>query len=62
MPVRPVALGVGQPQRQLVDRRLDLLQAQDVGALALEKGLQLGVARADAIDVPGGDLHRNVRV
>ena len=58
VPVRPVALGVGEPQRQLIERRLDLLQAQHVGALALEQVLQLRLAGADAVHVPGGNLHR----
>ena len=38
-------------------RRLDLLQAQHVGLLALDELLHLRLPRADAVDVPGGDLH-----
>ena len=38
-------------------RRLDLLQAEHVGLLALDELLHLRLPRADAVDVPGGDLH-----
>src|SRR5687768_16509036 len=36
---------------------LELLQAHDVGPLALEPLLNLRGTRANAVDVPGGDLH-----
>ena len=62
VPVAPVALELAEPDRQLVGRRLDLLQADDVGLLALEPLLQLRLPRADAVDVPGGDLHRTAKI
>src|SRR5258708_16885526 len=37
--------------------RLQLLQAHDVGTLALHPLAKLSLARADAVDVPGGDFH-----
>ena len=40
----------------LVGRRLQLLQAKDVRAVALEPVAELRLPRADAVDVPGGDL------
>ncbi len=39
-------------------RRLDFLQADDVGALGGEPVEQLPLTGADAVDVPGGDFHR----
>jgi hypothetical protein len=42
----------------VIDGRLDLLQAQDVWPLSLDEGGHLILAGADAVDVPGGDLHR----
>ena len=58
VPVAPVALEVAERRRDLVGRGLDLLQADDVRALARDPLLDLRLARADAVDVPGGDLHR----
>src|SRR5207237_3315554 len=37
--------------------RLQLLQAHHVRAVALHPLAQLHLARADAVDVPGGDFH-----
>ena len=57
VPVAPVALELAQPDRKLIERGLQLLQAQHVGLLALDELLQLRVARADAVHVPRGDFH-----
>ena len=43
--------------RNLDQLGLELLQADDVGALALEPFLNLRDARANTVDIPGGDLH-----
>jgi len=46
-------------QRDLSELGLQLLQANDVGTLAAgEPVAELRLARPDAVDVPGGDLHR----
>ena len=37
--------------------RLQLLQAHDVGPVALQPLAELRLARADAVDVPGGNFH-----
>ena len=42
----------------LVGPRLDLLQAHDVRPVALQPVAELRLAGANAVDVPGGDLHR----
>jgi hypothetical protein len=57
VPVAPVALDVAQPDRELVERRFDLLQAEHVRLLMLDERQQLGLTRADAVDVPGDDVH-----
>ena len=41
----------------LVGPRLDLLQAHDVRPVALQPVAELRLAGANAVDVPGGDLH-----
>ncbi len=43
-------------RRDLVGRRLDLLQADHVGLLARDPLLDLRLPRADAVDVPGRNL------
>ena len=43
-------------QTELGRRRLDLLEAQHVGLRLGEPRLELGLAGAQAVDVPGGDL------
>ena len=48
-------------QRDLPELGLQLLQAHDVGPVAREPFAELRLARADAVDVPGGDLHRTRR-
>ena len=58
VPVTPVALDVAQPDGELVHGGLDFLQAEHVRLFALDEGLQLRLARADAVDVPGRDLHQ----
>ena len=57
VPVAPVALELEEQQRHLVEAGLDLLQADDVGPVALDPVEQLRLPRADAVDVPGRDLH-----
>ena len=57
MPVAPVAGELAERRRDLVGRRLDLLQADDVRLLAADPLEHLRLARADAVDVPGRDLH-----
>ena len=42
----------------LLDARLQLLQAEDIGLLALEELAHLRRAGADAVHVPGRDLHK----
>jgi hypothetical protein len=56
VPVAPVALDLAEDKWDLIGRGFDFLQANDVRALLLDPGLNLGVARPDAVDVPGGDL------
>src|SRR6476646_11305097 len=58
MPVAPVALDLAQPHGQLVHGRLDLLEAEDVGLLPVDEFLELRLASANAVDVPGCDFHR----
>ena len=58
VPVGPVSRDVAHGLGDVVDGGLDLLQAQDVRLLALHERGDLILARADAVDVPGGDLHR----
>jgi hypothetical protein len=58
MPAAPVALETEEGSRYLVRRGLDLLQADDVRALALDPVVELRLPRPDAVDVPGGDLQR----
>src|SRR5262249_31682429 len=43
--------------RHLVGTRFDLLQAHHVGAVALQPLAKLRLARANAVDVPGGYFH-----
>src|SRR5262245_23953008 len=57
VPVTPVALDLAEPQRQLIHRGLDLLQAEDVRLLAIDERLQLRLSSADAVDIPGCNLH-----
>src|SRR5574338_1053820 len=57
VPITPVALEVTEQRRKLGGGSLDFLQAQDVGPLAFDPVLHLGRAGADAVHVPGGDLH-----
>src|ERR687897_252088 len=62
VPVAPVALEIAEPHGQLIERRLDLLQANHVRTLAIDPLQQLPVPRADAVDVPGGDPHSSALV
>ena len=56
VPVAPVALHLAESGRHLIGCGLDLLQADDVRSLARDPLLHLRLPRADAVDVPGGDL------
>ena len=42
---------------QLIERRLDFLQADDVGFFGGEPVEQLRLPGADAVDIPGCDFH-----
>ena len=55
VPATPVAVEVRQPEWQLIRSRLQFLQAHDVRAIRLEKGLQFTLACTDTVDVPGQD-------
>jgi hypothetical protein len=57
VPVAPVPFDLAEPDRQLIDRRLELLQAEHVGLLPVEEILKIRLAGPDAIDVPGCDFH-----
>src|SRR5262245_44887044 len=59
VPVAPVPLELAEPDGNLIGRRLDLLQAHDVGPLALDPVLQLSLTRADTVDVPCPDFDHN---
>ena len=58
VPVTPVALHLAERGRNLRGRGLDLLEADDVGVVAVQPLQELRLARANPIDVPGGDLER----
>src|SRR5205814_4147377 len=60
----PVHIVVGEtaPCGYLSGLGLQLLQAHDVGLVALEPIAELSLARADAVDVPGGDLHETSKI
>src|SRR6185295_10273202 len=55
-----VVVGELAAVRHLVGPRLDLLQAHDVGSVAFQPVAELRLAGANAVDVPGGDLHAGV--
>src|SRR4030095_2883187 len=57
VPIAPVAFDVAQPYRQLFDGRFDLLDAQDIGLLAVDELLELCLPRPDPVDVPRRDFH-----
>ena len=57
VPVGPVVGKPAERRGNLLARRLQLLQADDVRLLAADPLDQLRLARADAVDVPGRDLH-----
>src|SRR5262245_8898774 len=57
VPITRIALELANPDRQLIERRFDFLEAQDVRLLALDELLQFGLPCADPIDVPRGDFH-----
>jgi hypothetical protein len=58
VPVAPVVFELAQKHRDLVGRRLDLLQAQDVWPFFAHPVLHLIEAGADTVDVPGANLER----
>src|SRR6185295_15969313 len=55
-----VVVGELAAVRHLVGPCLDLLQAHDVGSVAFQPVAELRLAGANAVDVPGGDLHGDV--
>src|SRR6478609_7586760 len=61
VPVAPVTLHLAESRRNLVGRGLDLLEAENIRALALDEFLQLRLTSANAVHVPGGDFHRGRR-
>jgi hypothetical protein len=56
VPVAPVAVEIEEQIGNLLGRRLDFLQADDVRALPRDPFLNLRVPRPDAVDVPSGDF------
>ncbi len=58
MPDRAIACGADGDDRKILVRRLQLLQARDVGRLAFQPFEQTRQPGADAVDVIGRDLHR----
>src|SRR5918999_4802466 len=56
VPVRMI-FGELAELRNLIRFSLQLLQAHDVGLLAIQPLPELGSAGADAVDVPGSDFH-----
>jgi len=60
VPVAPVALELAQPDRQLIERGLDLLQAQNGGLFAFDEFLDVRLAGADAVHVPRRQFHRAI--
>jgi hypothetical protein len=58
VPVTPVALQLAEGLGHLVGGRFDFLKADDIRALAIDPFSDLLLARADAVDVPGGQLQR----
>ncbi|MGA8060494.1 MAG: LLM class flavin-dependent oxidoreductase, partial [Candidatus Binataceae bacterium] len=57
MPVTPVAGQATERFGDLLALRFELLQAEDVGTLSLDELDQLAPTSANAVDVPGDDLH-----
>src|SRR5262245_61477947 len=57
VPVTPVALHLAERGGNLIGRRLDLLETEDVGTFPLDEFLELRLPRADTVDVPGRNLH-----
>lgn len=55
-PARAIARALDLLARKAFVGRLELLQAGDIGAFALEPLQQVRQPRADAVDVEGGDL------
>ena len=58
MPVH-VVVGVAAALGYLAGLGLQLLEADDVGAITVEPFAQLRFASANAVDVPGSDLHES---
>ena len=57
VPIAPVAVHLTERRRDLIGRRLDFLEADDVGTIARDPFLQLRLTRANAVDVPGRYSH-----
>src|SRR4051812_15082157 len=60
VPIAPIPFHFTQPHRQLIRRRFDFLETHDVGLHSLQPALQLCLPGADAVHVPGRDLHRSI--
>ncbi len=58
MPVAPIPFHLAQGNRDLVGRRLDFLQADNVGLLPFHPFLHLGLPRTDPVYVPRRDFHQ----
>src|SRR5918992_1824778 len=56
MPVASISLKFAERCRYLRHSRFQLLQANDIRALALDPLENLSLAGADPIDIPGGDF------
>src|SRR5205814_2564967 len=56
VPEAPVPRKVAERDRNVLRRGLDLLEADDVGRLALDPFQDFGRPGADPVHVPGGDL------
>src|SRR5271166_5049842 len=57
MPNRAIAGVADRPFRKLVLRRLQFLQAHDVGRGLVEPAQEYGEPAVDSIDIEGGELH-----
>ena len=57
VPVCPVAFDVAQLERQLIERRLDFLKADDVRLFAGQPFEELRLSGADPVHVPRSNLH-----
>src|SRR5688500_15851819 len=61
VPIAPVPLDLAKPHRELIDRRLDLLEAEHVRLFPVDELLKLCLTRAISVHVPRCDLHERPR-